>query len=159
MTLSKIKKMKDERGFTIVELLIVIVVIAILAAIVIVAYNGVQNRAKSSAGQATANSLVKKFEALNSIKGAYYTTPAAGVTAAQINTYASAAPAVGEANIDNTASVVAATSATASGLTATTANNGNTVAVWACPAGANIWYWDFAAATPAAVQVKAGAGC
>jgi len=36
-------------GFTIVELLIVIVVIGILAAIVIVAYNGAQDRAKSSA--------------------------------------------------------------------------------------------------------------
>lgn len=35
-------------GFTIVELLIVIVVIAILAAIVIVAYNGVQTRARDS---------------------------------------------------------------------------------------------------------------
>ena len=36
-------------GFTIVELLIVIVVIAILATISIVAYTGVQNKAKSSA--------------------------------------------------------------------------------------------------------------
>ena len=36
------------RGFTIVELLIVIVVIAILAAISIVAYNGIQQRAKNS---------------------------------------------------------------------------------------------------------------
>lgn len=37
------------RGFTIVELLIVIVVIAILAAISVVAYNGTQHRARSTA--------------------------------------------------------------------------------------------------------------
>ena len=38
-------KHKQQHGFTIVELLIVIVVIGILAAITIVAYNGIQNRA------------------------------------------------------------------------------------------------------------------
>jgi len=37
------------RGFTIVELLIVIVVIAILAAITIVAYNGIQQRSRITA--------------------------------------------------------------------------------------------------------------
>jgi len=37
-----------QRGFTIVELLIVIVVIGILAAITIVAYNGIQSRARDS---------------------------------------------------------------------------------------------------------------
>lgn len=42
-------KQKQHPGFTIVELLIVIVVIAILAAISIVAYTGVQNKAKASA--------------------------------------------------------------------------------------------------------------
>ncbi|MFZ1301155.1 MAG: type II secretion system protein [Candidatus Microsaccharimonas sp.] len=40
---------KKQAGFTIVELLIVIVVIAILAAITIVAYNGISSRAKVSA--------------------------------------------------------------------------------------------------------------
>jgi len=39
---------QKQTGFTIVELLIVIVVIGILAAITIVAYNGVQDRAKIS---------------------------------------------------------------------------------------------------------------
>lgn len=37
------------RGFTIVELLIVVVVIAVLAAITVVAYNGITNQAKASA--------------------------------------------------------------------------------------------------------------
>jgi prepilin-type N-terminal cleavage/methylation domain-containing protein len=40
---------KYSHGFTIVELLIVIVVIGILAAITIVAYNGIQDRARTSA--------------------------------------------------------------------------------------------------------------
>ncbi|MGV9002186.1 MAG: type II secretion system protein [Candidatus Saccharimonadaceae bacterium] len=42
-------KNTDKKGFTIVELLIVIVVIAILAAITIVSYTGVQNRARAVA--------------------------------------------------------------------------------------------------------------
>jgi len=41
-------KESKRHGFTIVELLIVIVVIAILAAITIVAYNGIQQRARDS---------------------------------------------------------------------------------------------------------------
>jgi prepilin-type N-terminal cleavage/methylation domain-containing protein len=48
------------RGFTIVELLIVVVVIAILAAITIVAYNGINNRAKASAAASAAEQAAKK---------------------------------------------------------------------------------------------------
>lgn len=51
----------NKRGFTIVELLIVIVVIAILAAITIVAYNGIQNRAKQSAAQSRLTQANKKI--------------------------------------------------------------------------------------------------
>ena len=53
-----------QRGFTIVELLIVIVVIGILAAIVIVAFNGVQDRAKQTTGQSDIKSIAKRIEQL-----------------------------------------------------------------------------------------------
>jgi len=48
-----------EKGFTIVELLIVIVVIAILAAISIVAYNGIQERANSNTVISRAQAYIK----------------------------------------------------------------------------------------------------
>ncbi len=43
------KRGQKQTGFTIVELLVVIVVIAILAAIAVVAYSGIQDRARNSA--------------------------------------------------------------------------------------------------------------
>lgn len=54
---------KDTKsGFTIVELLIVIVIIAILAAITVVAYNGIQDRAKSSSASSALATAVKKIK-------------------------------------------------------------------------------------------------
>ena len=50
------------KGFTIVELLIVIVVIAILAAITIVAYNGIQECARATTIQSDLNNIAKKIE-------------------------------------------------------------------------------------------------
>lgn len=51
---------KKANAFTIVELLVVIVVIAILAAISIVAYRGIQDRANSSAASSKVSQVAKK---------------------------------------------------------------------------------------------------
>lgn len=54
------RKSAISQGFTIVELLIVIVIIAILAAITVVAFNGVTNRANDTAIQSDLNSFSKQ---------------------------------------------------------------------------------------------------
>lgn len=59
------------QGFTIVELLIVVVVIAILAAITIVSYNGIQSRAQQSRYVQTAQSILKKVEIYKTTVGSY----------------------------------------------------------------------------------------
>ena len=68
---------KKQTGFTIVELLIVIVVIAILAAITIVAYNGIQNRANDTAVQSDLRNIGGKIMEFATINDAI---PVAGVT-------------------------------------------------------------------------------
>ena len=53
---------QKQKGFTIVELLIVIVVIAILAAITVVAFNGIQDRARLSKMKADLTMLRKAVD-------------------------------------------------------------------------------------------------
>lgn len=142
MTLENIRKMKDERGFTIVELLIVIVVIAILAAIVIVAFNGVQNNAKTQSSKATASAVQKKIESYNAETGSYPTD----------TTYT-----------NFTTSLNSKTSSTlqGSGVTLATPSNANTTSagVFRCTAGGtgfSITWYDYlgGAAVTAANGIK-----
>ena len=59
------------RGFTIVELLVVIVVIAILASITIVVFNGVQQRARDSRRDSAMNIIKKTMEMYKLDNGQY----------------------------------------------------------------------------------------
>ena len=155
MSLSSIKQMKSEKGFTIVELLIVIVVIGILAAIVIVAYNGVQNRANTTSRQSTAETLAKKIEAYNAVKSAYPTYNTAALMTTALN---------GVTDSSLTGSGIVITNAA---LAATSDNN--TVKIAVCTTGATaptatstvptgyaVYIWDSTLGTAAANPVQAG---
>ncbi len=62
---------KRNQGFTIVELLIVIVVIGILALLVITTYSGIQAKARNSKRQTDVQSLQTQLEAFFSQNGYY----------------------------------------------------------------------------------------
>ena len=76
-------------GFTIVELLIVIVVIGILAAITIVAFNGIQQRAKKSAAEQGVTQAARKILAygVTNVDQLPVDIAAAGVTASGDTNY------------------------------------------------------------------------
>jgi len=89
MILKNIKDNQKARGFTIVELLVVIVVIGILAAITIVSYTGITSKAKGSQAQANVNNIVAKVEVYNADgpTNIYPLTLAALTGAASTTTY------------------------------------------------------------------------
>ena len=125
-------KLRQERGFTIVELLIVIVVIGILAAITIVSFNGVTARANTTNAQSAAEAAIKKAEAYNAETGAYPTTPAALTGAAATTTY-------------QLTGVTFLTGTTGTAPAATAPANATTIAFFNCGAGngARFDYWKF----------------
>lgn len=131
-----------QRGFTIVELLIVVVVIAILAAITIVAYNGIQVRANNSAAESSVNTMVKKLTAYNSLSGTWPT--ATGTVMSSLNGYS-------ESSLSGSNIAIG---------TPTAANGRTTLRVQICDAGAGIriYEWDYAAATPAITATPTSLG-
>lgn len=70
---------RSSKGFTIGELLIVIVVIAILAAVVFISYNNLQSRARDTARQSDIRQVHKLIELYYAEHGHYPITTPAGV--------------------------------------------------------------------------------
>ena len=87
--------MNKRSGFTIVELLVVIVVISVLASVTVVAYNGVQQRANASAVGAAINAYAKAIR-LYKVDNGKYPIPYSGTVArACLGTSAAVYPASG----------------------------------------------------------------
>lgn len=71
MTPNNINRKQKTHGFTIVELLVVIVVIGILAAITIVYYTGITQKANNTKAISNAQSVQNMAEIMNADNGSY----------------------------------------------------------------------------------------
>ena len=120
------KQQRHLTGFTIVELLVVVVIIAILAAITVVAYSSMQTRAKNSAAQTALATFSKKIQVYYHLKGSYPSSATAVVS--DLGTYK-------ESKLPTSGLAVGAPSPT---------NGTNTIKIELCPnGGIKLTPWDF----------------
>ncbi|QQS21945.1 prepilin-type N-terminal cleavage/methylation domain-containing protein [Candidatus Saccharibacteria bacterium] len=145
-------------AFTIIELLIVIIIIAILAAITIVAFNGVQRRANTSSAQSSANSFAKKAHLYATEQGSYpaVSTTLTGAGAAGLSYYLTGVTVSGTA-ITTTAPATPSTHnyyrcGTAAAAAATS------LATVTVVTGAQIRYYDYTNSNFATVNVGGTSG-
>jgi prepilin-type N-terminal cleavage/methylation domain-containing protein len=149
MVLSNIKKRAQERGFTIVELLIVIVVIGILAGITIVAYSGITAKANATKAQTNAVAVQKVAEAFNADKGYYPALATTGTDALTLGSTSTKVPT----------GIVVIPDA---GTPAITASNGLTTVAYSCltsctaSTGGRIAWWDFSKASSQLTYIYVG---
>jgi prepilin-type N-terminal cleavage/methylation domain-containing protein len=157
MTLNKIKNLKSERGFTIIELLIVIVIIAILAAIVIVAYNGITARANTTKAQTNAATVQKVAEAFNADSGRY---PAS--VAEFASGYGSSPSTKLPTGVTVISGLPGTNGTTFTGTEPLTTSNGLTNVTYSCfitctnSTGGRINYWDFTTGARSTTTVYVG---
>jgi prepilin-type N-terminal cleavage/methylation domain-containing protein len=140
MVLSNINTKQKDRGFTIVELLVVIVVIGILAAITIVSYSGITARANTQANKSNANSVIQAAQVVYANTGAYPVT--------------SATPATVLANLNASDAKVPSTLSVSS--TTVTAGSALSYRVTATGTGFCVGYWDYTLGTPAPAYIFSG---
>lgn len=153
----QVHQKSTQKGFTIVELLIVIVVIGILAAITVVAFNGVRNRADGASALSAANTVDKKVEAYNAELGRYplLTTDLTGAAATTsynlpagtVNFTGSFADITAAPTNPNTVRFL---KCAASALNQAAINSTNIT-------GVRISYWDYASTPGVMRSVDAGA--
>lgn len=125
----------NQNGFTIIELLIVIIVIGILAAIGFVAYGNVTKSARDSDRQADASALAKKAEEFYTEEGQYPTL--AELTAMDgIDSKTTTSPS-GNAITDG-----GATAGTCTTAPTTKANDAYCYAVTADGTAMSVGYWN-----------------
>jgi len=138
------KRNNLKAGFTLVELLVVIVVIAILASITIVAYSGIQARAKTTRSLSAVDEVRMKAGAWNALLSTY-------PDLAQLRTNSLAPPDIdtaggspgpAEAKLSSPSVAMGAT------MDETRADGGKTVYYAPCWdgtkfSGATITYWNF----------------
>jgi len=110
----------------------VIVVVGILAAITVVAYNGIQTRAKTSAARNVAAQVQKKIELYNSIKGVYPSNN----TTTDLNSLT-------ESSLSGTGVVIAGPFPTT--ITPATGTTAVKVDTCANPSGYRLFYWNYQA--------------
>ncbi len=126
-------KRQKQSGFTIVELLIVIVVIGILAAITVVSYTGITQRANTAKAQTNA-------VAVKNVADAYY---------AEENVYPTA---LGHFT-SGVATLPAGITFIASGLDATNGDDSIIYIPYGSGVGATIQYWDFSVGSAVTMDV------
>lgn len=136
MILTNIKNNK-ESGFTIVELLVVIVVIGVLAAITVVSYTGITAKSNAAANKSNAQSIMAAADAYFAENGVYPTIAqlSAGTNTVKVPTTVTTG--------------LVGTAATSTNLV-TYATNGST--------GYCIEYWDSGAATPIKATLASAGG-
>ena len=131
----------NRSGFTIVELLIVIVVIGILATLTVISYSGITASANTTKAQVNAKNVADVANAYNASNASFPTTAAAFATYS------------GAAKLPATITVLPGLPGTSGAFTGTdviNVGNGLTTVAWSCltscttpVTGGRVYYWNF----------------